>query len=214
MILWYNGRMPGFPESKWDKLNKELQDEILQFAKDNSAFIAGKTYAEKSGMRWDSLYQRLRKMLKKEGLADETNQGGYHSFSEEGLARHIAASEAMRSDKKKPKELNKEEKHFLDRLEKGEASLSDASRFVAVRVFKRMLEHPDDIKFIDFFRTELLKLKSEENKIKDNWSKEIVMRMFAGKLPPQLCPHCGGRIVAEAVVVEGRDESNEQLVLE
>lgn len=203
-----------FPEPKWALLNKELQEEIVQFARDTNAHQAGHKYAEATGMTWDSLALRLRRQLKREAGEKEKSKGGYHTFTEEGLARHRAFSEGMKSEKNKPKELNRDETRFLDRLEKGEASLSDASRFVAVRVFKRMLEHPDDIKFIDFFRTELLKLKSEENKIKDNWSKEIVMRMFAGKLPPQSCPHCGKRIVSEAVVVEGRDESNEQLVLE
>lgn len=90
-----------------------------------------------------------------------------------------------------PKELTQEEKDLLKRFEKGEVALDEISKIVAVKVFEKMLKNPDDFRFIDFFRTELLKIKQEETQIKDQWAKELIGRFFAGKLPPPKCPDCG-----------------------
>ncbi len=88
--------------------------------------------------------------------------------------------------------LSKDDLDFLDRLSRGEVSLDETSRMVAVKVFRRMLENPDDVRFIDFFRTELLRMKHEEIREKELWGKEIIARFFlGGKLPPKYCPHCG-----------------------
>ncbi len=96
------------------------------------------------------------------------------------------------------KALTQQEQEFLKKLEGGEVSLEQASRLVAVKVFKKMLQYPDDFRFIDFFRTELLKIKAEENKMNDNWGKELVMRVFAGKPPPLICPHCKKPTVSDS----------------
>lgn len=94
-----------------------------------------------------------------------------------------------------PKKLTQQEDELLGKLEKGEVGIDEMSRIVAVKVFDKMLKNPDDFRFIDFFRTELLKLKAEENKVKDDWSKEIIARMFSGHLPPRECPHCGKNVL-------------------
>lgn len=98
--------------------------------------------------------------------------------------------------------LSADDIEFLDRLQRGEVSLDEASRVVAVKVFKRMLENPNDVRFIDFFRAELLRLKQEENKVKEVWGKEIIARFFAGKLPPKYCPHCGKLTVDDSIKSE------------
>src|SRR3989344_6311122 len=87
--------------------------------------------------------------------------------------------------------LTAEEMTFLGRLQRGEVGLDEASRVVAVRVFENMLRNPHDVKFIDFFRVEYLRMKQEENRVKDQWSKEVIARFFAGKLPNAVCSHCG-----------------------
>lgn len=91
------------------------------------------------------------------------------------------------------KELTLEEKDLLNRFEKGDVSLDEISRVIARRVFERMLHNPDDFRFIDFFRAELLRMKKEESEIKDAWAREIINRMFSGHLPPReiTCEKCG-----------------------
>jgi hypothetical protein len=89
------------------------------------------------------------------------------------------------------KELSTEEIKLLERIKKGEMQLDEISKIVASKVFEKMLKNPNDWHYLDFFRTELLKMKQEENQMKENWAKELVNRMFMGKLPPQYCPKCG-----------------------
>lgn len=104
---------------------------------------------------------------------------------------HLLEQSIASHKKHIPKELTEAEKILLDRLSRGEATLEETSRVVAVKVFEKMLKNPDDFKFIDFFRAELLRLKQEETEIKESWGKEIIARLFAGKLPPPICPDCG-----------------------
>lgn len=94
-----------------------------------------------------------------------------------------------------PKDLTLEEKQLLERLEKGEVSTDEVSRVVAVKVFEKMLKNPDDFRFIDFFRTELLKIKQQETQTKEKWGNELLARMFSGKLPEPNCPNCGTRFI-------------------
>jgi hypothetical protein len=89
------------------------------------------------------------------------------------------------------KELSDEEIKLLDRIKNGEIELNEISRIVAAKVFEKMLKNPNDWHYLDFFRIELLKIKQEETQLKENWAKELVNRMFMGKLPPQYCPKCG-----------------------
>lgn len=92
---------------------------------------------------------------------------------------------------RKVKDLSPQEVSFLRRLQSGEVDLEEASREVAVRVFENILRNPHDVRFIDFFRAEELRIRQKENQIKNQWSKEIIARLFANKLPPPYCPHCG-----------------------
>ena len=86
------------------------------------------------------------------------------------------------------KALTHQEQELLKKLEKGEVGIDEMSRIVAVKVFKKMLKNPDDFRFIDFFRTELLKIKAEE----------LLMRVFAGNPPPLICPHCKKPTVSDS----------------
>ena len=111
----------------------------------------------------------------------------------------------------KKTKLSKQEKEFLRRLETGEASLAETSKFVAVRVFTQMLKNPDQFKFFTYFQTKFLELKQEETQLKDQRMSELVSRLFAGKLPPQSCPKCGAHLYGKTTVIEATtvDESGE-----
>ncbi len=92
-----------------------------------------------------------------------------------------------------PKELTEEEKLFLNRIQTGEAGIDEISRIVAARVFENMLRNPDDVRFVDFYRSQLLLMNEEKQRTQDAWAKEVICRMFAGKLPPReiSCGRCG-----------------------
>lgn len=96
-----------------------------------------------------------------------------------------------------PKELKADEKDLLARLSKGEVSFEEVSRIVAVKVFEKMLRNPDKFQYLDFFRTELLKIKQEESQIKDTWAKQIIVRFFSGHLPLRNCPKCGHSLLPD-----------------
>lgn len=104
---------------------------------------------------------------------------------------HLLEQSIASHKKHIPKQLTADEKDLLNRMSKGEVSFEEVSRIVAVKVFEKMLKNPDDFRYIDFFRTELLKIKQEETQIKDAWAKELIARMFSGKLPPSKCVNCG-----------------------
>lgn len=104
-----------------------------------------------------------------------------------------------------PKVLTAGEKELLKRMSKGEVSFEEVSRIVAVKVFEKMLKNPDKFQYLDFFRTELLKIKQEETAIKDAWARELIGRIFSGKLPLKDCPSCGHSLLPEGNKIE---ESN------
>ena len=175
----------------FSKLDKGLQDEILLHARIKGAGYAAKVYAEKAGMKEKSLYVLLARRLKTEKPIPEP---------EKPVAEKI---DGRRKAKEPERELTAEEEALLEKLEKGEVGLTEMSRLVAKQVFTKMLRNPNDFKFIDFFRTELLRQKDEENKIKDKWAGELINRMFAGKLPPRICPHCGTDLVPDSPLLTG-----------
>ncbi len=88
-------------------------------------------------------------------------------------------------------ELTEEEVSFLNRLKSGDATTAEINRMVAVKVFEKILRYPDDLRFVDFFRSELLALKKQELESKNSWAEELVGRMFAGMLLPLNCSSCG-----------------------
>lgn len=108
------------------------------------------------------------------------------------------------------KPLSREDRELLDRFGRGEVSLEETSRIVASKAFERMFKHPDSGRFIDFFRMELLKLKLQENKKKDNWGKDLLSRLFVnGKLPPKYCPHCGKLLVEDTIALPESEDQKE-----
>lgn len=160
--------------SKFFLLPKEKQELILQEAKEKGNWKTAETWALEVGISINRLYKQLRKLNPNETPKNENGE----------------------------RKLSKEEKDFLKRLGSGEATYDETSRFVAVRVFEKMLKNPDKWQYLDFFRTELIKVKREEAQIKDAWAKEIIGKMFAGKLPPKNCPNCGHNLM-ETKIVEG-----------
>ena len=131
---------------------------------------AAKLYYAKTGMTKAGLYRRLARMLKNE-LAPNSK-----------TTRRAA-------------KLSKEEREFLQELRNGTKGVEDIARLVAVKVFEKMLKYPDDFKFYDFYQSQLLKLKKEEQANKKTVMETLINQMFAGQLPPTHCPKCGTEII-------------------
>lgn len=186
--------MPGEQfKPKYDLLPSEQREIIELEAKENGAFATAEKWHDIIGMSFEGLYKRLKKLVGTKKNLLETQE------TPEPLTRQEKKFE--KQVEKTERKLTKEEKIFLKKLATGEASLEDASKFVAVRTFEKMLRNPDDFKFIDFFRTELLKIKRDEVGIKETWAKEIIGRMFAGQLPPSNCPHCGKSVIPDKKLI-------------
>lgn len=175
-------------QPKFELLPKETQLKIITEAGQQGIGVIAKQYHASVDMTERSLYNAIKKRIApRKEIENTPRNGGRKPISE--------------------RELSRKEKELLKRISNGEVSLEEATRVVAVRVFENMLKNPQDAKFIDFFRAEWLKLKQEENKIKDTWGKEIIARFFAGKLPPKFCPHCG-KATVDSVVLEGEVASD------
>lgn len=183
----------------FSKLDKGIQDEIMLHARIKGASYAAKQYAAVAGMKEKSLYILLSRKLKNEKPIVQEPKVVPEK------------TDGRRKVREPERELTAEEEALLDKLEKGEVGLTEMSRLVARQVFTKMLKNPNDFKFIDFFRTELLRQKDEENKIKDKWAGELINRMFAGKLPPRICPNCGADLVPDSPLLTGTiiDESTD-----
>lgn len=163
---------------KFELIPQELKNRIVLRARQTNASQAATEFHEEVKMSKKGLEYQLRRLVVPEKKEQEL-------------------PEQKRRWNQKPervaKELSAEELSLLERLKRGEAGISDVSGVVAAKVFEKMLQFPDDFRFIDFFRTELLRQKNEENQIRDKWAREIINRMFAGKLPPReiTCEKCG-----------------------
>lgn len=206
--MFYTGLMTAF-SPKWSILDETYRNIILDYAKENGAYKASRKYAEETEISQGGLYRILAGELKAKEEGDGVSE----------IAKIVGATvppkekeiKISRADKRigglegggvKKTKLSKEEKDFLRRLESGEASLADTSRFVAVRVFTQMLKNPDQFKFFTYYQTKFLELKQEETQLKDQRMSELVARMFAGKLPPQTCPSCGEHLYGRRDVLE------------
>jgi len=108
-----------------------------------------------------------------------------------GVDTHLLEQSIASHKKHIPNELTVEDKLLIDRFRKGEVSIDEVSRIVAVKVFEKMLKNPEQFRFIDYFRTELLRLKEEESNIQNNIYKELIDRFFGGVLPSRYCKKCG-----------------------
>lgn len=183
-------------ESKFSKLSPEFLEQLGQIVKEIGIHKTAQQYYEKAGMSFIGFYRQL------------TSKFG----NKDKLVPLGKPFKKTKPDfgKKRSKTLTSEEEMFLENLGAGTVSLEDASKMVAVRVFRKMLENPDDVKFIDFFRTELLRLKQDENKVKETWGKEVIARMFAGKLPPSVCPRCGTQLINDSpFLMDGETTTHE-----
>ncbi len=117
-----------------------------------------------------------------------------HRYGESmGVDIHLLEQSIASHRKHIPKELTEEEKLFLNRIQSGEAGIEEISRIVAARVFENMLRNPDDVRFVDFYRSQLLLMNEEKQRTQDAWAREVICRMFSGHLPPreQICSKCG-----------------------
>lgn len=107
------------------------------------------------------------------------------------LLEQSIASHGKHMSQTSSHELTDEEISFVNRLKNGDATSLEINRMVAAKVFEKILRYPDDLRFVDFFRSELLALKKQEMEGKKSWAEEVVGRTFAGMLPPPNCPSCG-----------------------
>lgn len=160
---------------KFELIPQELKNRIILRARQTSPSQAATEFHIESKMSKKGLEYQIRKLIVPEKKEE------------------VISGKGRQKPERVAKELSPEELDLLERLKRGEAGISDVSGVVAAKVFEKMLQFPDDFRFIDFFRTELLRQKNEENQIRDRWAREIVNRMFAGKLPPRehTCSKCG-----------------------
>lgn len=113
------------------------------------------------------------------------------------LEQSVAVHYKKHIIRNKNNNLTSEQIDFLQRLKEGKVGLEEGSRIVAAMVFEKILKNPDDIRFIDFFRTELLKIKQQETTDRNHWATELMNRMFSGHLPPKNCIKCGNPFIQE-----------------
>lgn len=104
---------------------------------------------------------------------------------------HLLEQSIASHRKHLPQELTEEDKLLLERFRKGEVSTNEMSRIVANKVFTKMLKYPEQFRFIDYFRTELLRLKEEKSNIQNKTYKKLIDRFFGGVLPLKYCSKCG-----------------------
>lgn len=179
-------------QPKLDLVDITLRKQIFKEALELGARKTSTKYYEQVGMSFIGLYTRLKKYV--------ISQKGEMKAITQGTGRPYQFGK--QKEEKKEKKLSTEEIELLDRLGKGTVGIEEMSNLIAVRVFEKMLKYPDDFRFLDFFRAQLLKLKEQESKNKEKWGNELLSKMFAGKLPPPVCPTCGHNFM-ETEIVKG-----------
>lgn len=196
--------------SKYEALPDSQRAAMLTESKRVGAKETAKKWAETVGMSESRLYRVL---LQEQGQGDGYDQdfGGLKPKEKvEKPKTQFQNPGARFKPAREERKLTKEDEAFLDKIEKGETTLEESSRIVARHVFEQMLRHPEDFRFNNFFQTELLKLKKEENQIKEGWGHELLGRLFGNKLPPRNCPQCGYNLsyqIEEGEVVDDDDKS-------
>lgn len=179
----------GFPQPIWDLVPFDKQQEIIQSAKTIGALKAATMYCDQVGMKEVSLYQKLKSI----------------GANNRPVKPYLESSKPGRKPKEKPlsfktRDLTGGERRLLRRFENGEVTLDEVSRKIATLAFKNILENPASVKYADFLKTELLKIKQEEGKFKEAWGKELLQRVFSGKLPPHQCPKCGHSLMEKSSI--------------
>lgn len=110
------------------------------------------------------------------------------------LEQSLATHYKKHTSKDGSAELTSQDLELLDRFERGELGFDEMQRQLAVRAFAKILKNPDSIHIRDWLQSELLKIKQQEIADKSSKAMELVNRMFAGCLPPEICPDCGKRL--------------------
>lgn len=170
--------------NKWNILPNDLRRKIIDEARTTSAMNASKKYYKFTELSAQMLQRHILMIL---------NPAKWDPVERKKL-------------EKENREFSSEEKEFLEKIERGEMDMDLMRGKVARMAFERVLRNPDQVKFIDFIRTEILNSKQEEIKASKSWGKEIIARLFAGKLPPRNCPNCNYSLVllGEEVVEDER----------
>jgi len=198
---------------KYSLLDPLLRVKIEQEAAAYGARVTATKYHEQVGMSFIGLYTRLQKAVQRSTASETAFQQSLKPGRKKSLNPAPVKMGRWGKPVKEEKELTAEEEALLDRIEQGKVGIDEMRTLIARRVFEKMLKNPDDFKFLDFFRVELLKAKQEENKIKESWAKELIGKMFAGKLPPRECPQCGYNFSSETEDGEILDEPDQSLRL-
>lgn len=185
-----------FPSPIFDLLPLELQEEIIQSAKIQGAKKTARDYCDRAGMSESSLYQKLIRMGKNDPSIGVMNR-------KKKMDIFFESKKKEKINKNGERTISRGEKMLLNRFENGEVSIDEVSRKIARIAFENILANPASVKYADFIKTEMLKLKQEEGKFKEAWGKELLQRVFAGKLPPAICPNCGYSFMSKSHSVEG-----------
>lgn len=156
--------------SKFEQLPLPRQEAILLEAKTIGAYKASEKYAKEVGSTVNNLYNKLKSMVDVGKTEKESEKSG-------GFQKKF--------------KLSKRDKELLNRFEKGEVTLEEANKIVAIRAFERILTGETKVSITNWIQSELLKIKKAEVENKNNWAMEIMNRMWLGQLPPQACPKCG-----------------------
>ena len=186
-----------------------LWEEVLQSNEEKGSYITAEKYYEKTGLSRSGLYWKLRH-LKPSGETvgeEETEKSGGDKIVEGYKARAVGRKEAYEGIKLTPKE-----RKLIKDIAEGTVDMQKASRVIAAKAFEKLLKFPDSASFTSFIQSEMLNLKRQELTDKNTWAMELVNRMFAGALPPRVCPRCGEVLVKLPELV-GKVEDAESLSL-
>ena len=176
--------------------------EILEYSKTHGAYSTSKKYAKEVNWSMGYLYRKLGKLQKK---GSETVEEETPVKNGEGDSKIISGYRARAIGRKEAYEgitLTAKEKKLISDIAEGKVDLETASRVIASKAFEKLLKFPDSASFTSFIQAELLKLKRQELTDKNTWAMELINRMFAGELPPRICPKCG-EVLVKLPALEG-----------
>jgi hypothetical protein len=184
----------------------KLWESVLEYAREHGAYEASKRYAEETKFNQNYLYRKLVRLVGtgRTDIGEETEVDVSGGEKGTGRNRRMSPEEILANAKAKAQsrkyayegiELTKKEKKLIRDIADGTVDMETASRVIAAKAFEKLLKYPDSASFTSFIQSELLKLKRQELTDKNTWAMELVNRMFAGELPPRICPKCGEVLV-------------------